>query len=68
MQDKFEVGETVYSSRYDSTAKIITEQPHPIYGWVYRVWLTNEKWLQYAYQPACELASLKHLKEVGVQF
>jgi len=68
MQDKFEVGETVYSSRYDSTAKIITELPHPTYGWVYRVWLTNEKWLQYAYQPASELASLKHLKEVGVQF
>lgn len=68
MQEKFEVGETVYSARYDSTAKIILEQPHPTYGWVYRVWLTNERWLQYAYQPACELASLRHLKEVGVQF
>lgn len=68
VQFKFEIGETVYSARYDSTAKIITEQPHPEYGWVYRLWLTNERWLQYAYQPACELASLKHLQALGVKF
>jgi hypothetical protein len=68
VRDRFEIGETVYSARYDSTAKILLEQPHPTYGWVYRVWLTNERWLQYAYQPACELASLKHLEPLGVKF
>ena len=68
MQEKFEVGETVYSARYDSTAKIVQESTHSTYGWIYRVWLTNERWLQYAYQPACELASLRHLKAVGVEF
>jgi hypothetical protein len=68
VRDRFEIGETVYSARYDSTAKILLEQPHPVYGWVYRVWLTNERWLQYAYQPACELASLKHLEPLGVKF
>lgn len=68
MKDKFDIGETVYSARYDSTAKIVGEQPHSTWGWVYRIWLTNEKWLQYAYQPACELASLKHLETIGVKF
>lgn len=68
VRDKFEVGETVYSARYDSTAKIVGEQAHATWGWVYRLWLTNDKWLQYAYQPACELASLKHLEPLGVKF
>lgn len=68
VRDRFQVGETVYSARYDSTAKIVSEQTHPHWGWVYRVWLTNDKWLQYAYQPACELASLKHLEPLGVKF
>jgi hypothetical protein len=68
VRDRFQVGETVYSARYDSTAKIVGEQAHPTWGWIYRVWLTNDKWLQYAYQPACELASLKHLEPLGVKF
>lgn len=68
MQDRFQVGETVYSARYDSTAKIMLELPDPNWTWVYRIWLTNERWLQHAYQPACELASLKHLEALGVQF
>lgn len=68
VQERFQVGETVYSARYDSTAKILVELPHTEWTWVYRVWLTNDKWLQYAYQPACELASLKHLEPLGVKF
>jgi len=67
MQDKFAVGEVVYSARYDSMCKIQAEQTHPDYGWIYRVWLLSERWLQSAYQPACELASLKHLRELGVK-
>jgi len=67
MRDRFRVGEVVYSARYDSTARIEAEQKHPQYGWIYRVWLLSERWLQAAYQPACELASLEHLREIGVK-
>lgn len=67
MRDRFKVGEIVYSARYDSTARIESEQLHPQHGYIYRVWLLSEKWLQAAYQPAYELASLEHLREIGVQ-
>jgi hypothetical protein len=42
------------------------EFPHPEER-VYRLWLLSEKWMCYAYQPASELASLKHLTELGVK-
>jgi hypothetical protein len=67
VRDRFAVGEVVYSARYDSVARVDTEQPHPQHGWVYRIWLLSEKWLQSAYQPAKELASLQHLRELGVR-
>lgn len=67
MRDRFKVGEKVYSARYDSMATIEAEQPHKSEGWVYRIWLLSERWLQYAYQPANELASLEHLRVVGVR-
>jgi hypothetical protein len=67
MRDRFEVGEVVYSARYDSMAKILAEQTHQDYGWIYRVWLLSERWLQNAYQPASELASLAHIRELGVR-
>jgi hypothetical protein len=67
VRERFKVGEVVYSARYDSTARIDTEQPHPEHGWVYRIWLLSEKWLQSAYQPAEELASLEHLRVLGVR-
>lgn len=67
VRDKFNVGETVYSARYDSTARIETEKVDPVHGWVYRIWLLSDKWLQYAYQPVEELASLQHLKDIGVR-
>lgn len=71
MSDKFEKGEVVYSVRYDSPAiidKFFDSADTVKYpkGRVYRIWLTSEKWQQYAYQPVWELASLKHLKELGV--
>ena len=71
MSDKFEKGEVVYSMRYDSPAVIdkffdsSDSEKYPK-GRIYRIWLTSEKWQQYAYQPVWELASLKHLKELGV--
>lgn len=67
MRERFRVGEIVYSARYDSTAKIEAEVKHPQHGYAYRIWLRSEKWLQSAYQPASELASLEHLQELGVK-
>lgn len=68
MRDRFKVGEVVYSARYDSTARIEAEREnHPVHGWVYAIYLLSEKWLQNAYQPASELASLEHLRELGVR-
>jgi len=67
MQDKFTEGEVVYSARYDSIARIDGEMRQKG-QWVYRIWLISDKWQQYAYQEAAELASLKHLKELGVSF
>lgn len=67
MRVKFNVGEVVYSARYDSIARIDAEQSDPRYGWVYRIWLLADKWKQSAYQEACELASLEHLRTLGVK-
>lgn len=67
VRDRFKVGEVVYSSRYDSTARIDMEQQHPKHGYVYRIWLLADKWKQSAYQEAAELASLQHLRELGVR-
>ena len=64
---RFSVGEVVYSARYDSIARIDTEQSDPRYGWIYRIWLLSDKWKQSAYQPAEELASLEHLRKLGVR-
>lgn len=66
MQERFKVGETVYSARYDSVATIETEQKSNN-NWVYRIWLLSEKWRQYAYQEAAELASLEHIRALGVK-
>jgi len=66
MRDRFKEGEVVYSARYDSLARIDMEQKTEKYGYIYRVWLLSEKWLQSAYQEAYELASLEHLRQLGV--
>jgi len=66
-RERFNVGEVVYSARYDSTARIDSEQPHLHHGWVYRIWLLADKWKQSAYQPVEELASLEHLRQLGVR-
>lgn len=61
-RDAFKIGEKVYSARYDSLA-IIKGEFKPK---VYRIYLLSDKWQQFAYQPAEELASLEHLKELGI--
>lgn len=65
MRDRFMVGETVYSARYDSTAEIKGEL-YQNNQWVYKIWLLSDRWQQYAFQEAAELASLEHLKPLGV--
>lgn len=65
MREEFKVGEHVYSARYDSMATIRAEIPHKD-GKVYRIWLEDERWSQFAYQPAWELASLQHLRDAGI--
>jgi hypothetical protein len=67
VRDRFKVGEIVYSSRYDSIARIDAEQKTDKYGFIYRIWLLSDRWLQSAYQEASELASLQHLRELGVK-
>ena len=66
-RERFAVGDIAYSARYDSIARVDTEQPHPGHAWVYRIWLLSDKWKQSAYQPAEELASLEHLRKLGVR-
>ncbi len=68
VRDRFAVGEIVYSSRYDSLARVDTEQfstKHNCY--VYRCWLLSDKWKQNMYSEAFELASLEHLRKLGVR-
>jgi hypothetical protein len=67
VRDRFKIGEVVYSARYDSTARVDTEQKTDKHGYVYRIWLLADKWKQSAYQEASELASLQHLRELGVR-
>jgi len=67
MRERFGVGEKVYSARYDSVGKIISEQFQKG-QWIYNIWLESEKQQQFAYQEAAELASLEHLKALGIRF
>lgn len=66
-RERFTVGEVVWSAQYDSAAVIEKEDRHDLWKWTYRVWLLSDKWKQYAYVPACELASLEHLRKLGVR-
>lgn len=58
----FSVGQKVYSSRYDSMATIKNVKDTKE-GPVYLIWLEDENWQQFAYQPWWELGSLEHLKQ-----
>ena len=67
MKAEFEIGEKVWSVRYQSLASVEKlSQVHDTWGNCYRIWLSSDYQKQYAYQPACELASLKHLTTFGV--
>ena len=66
-RDRFRVGEVVYSTKYDSTARIEVETLTEKYGYIYRIFLLSDKWLQSAWQEHYELASLQHLRDLGVR-
>lgn len=67
VRDAFSVGEVVYSARYDSLARVDHLFPGKGDEKVYRCWLLGERWKQNCYQPASELASLQHLRVLGVR-
>ena len=60
MRTSFNIGEKVWSARYESLATIKAKFPHKDEK-VYRIYLEDEKYQEFAYQPASELASLEHL-------
>jgi hypothetical protein len=62
VKTSFQMGEKCYSVRYDSLCVIESYFPHKDER-CYRIWLLGDRWQQYAYQPASDLASLEHLKE-----
>ena len=67
VRDRFTLGEIVYSARYDSIARVDSEQADLRYGWVYRIYLIADKWKMNAFTEAYELASLEHLRKIGVR-
>ena len=68
LSEDFELGELVWSARYNNTATISErqEEPHPIHGNCYRIWV-NGKDCKFAYQPWYELGKLEHLQHLGVE-
>ena len=68
VRKSFEIGEKVFSARYNSIARIESLYQVSKDGEnVYRCLLLDEKWKQNCYQPASELASLEHLKDLGIK-
>lgn len=66
-RSEFDIGEQVWSVKYQSLASVEKALPkHSVWGNCYRIWLSSDNQKQYANQPACELASLKHLTTFGV--
>lgn len=62
VRSNFVINEKVWSARYDCLAKVeAIFKPNQ-----YRIYLLDDKHSQYAYQPAEELASLEHLRKIGV--
>lgn len=64
VRESFNIGELVYSARYDTLA-IIDKELVQNDMFIYRIWLKGN-WLQFAYQPAYELASLEEIRKMGV--
>lgn len=72
VRERFAIGERVYSARYDSVATIKAEyspntSSNKTTEFIYRVYLEDEANQESAYQPASELASLKHITAMGIK-
>lgn len=65
-KERFNIGDKVYSVKYNATADVVKEEFHKDGYYAYRVWLLGDE-NKFAYTPAYELASLEHLKELGVK-
>lgn len=63
VSESFEVGEYVWSARWNALAEI-KEKRKPT---EYLVWILGGN-AQYSYQPPEELGSLKHLQDLGIKF
>lgn len=67
LSENFEPGELVWSTRYNTTAKIDElVQTQELHGNVYRIWLLGKN-RKYANQPWYELGRLEHLQNLGVK-
>lgn len=66
IRKEFEIGEKVYSARYDSLAVIKGVLADAQGEKVYSIYLVDDAWQMWAYQPASELASLDNLKKIGI--
>lgn len=67
MCERFKIGEKAYSMKYASMARIDAEiLDKRNLGFIYRVWLLDDKWSQSAYVEAFDLASLEHLRVQGI--
>lgn len=67
LKREYKIGEKCYSARYQSLAEIISVHTNKDGDQVYSIWLESEDWLQYAYQPWWELASLDKIRSFGVK-
>lgn len=63
---EFAIGERVYSARYDTLAIIKSETKMIAGDKVYSIYLSDDKWQMWAYQPASELASLDCITKLGI--
>lgn len=68
MREEFKVGDVVYSARYHGLALIKSIFVDSKKQVVYSLFLLGEDEQFRAYQPAYELASLEHLKPLGINF
>lgn len=63
VRDRFTIGEKVWSARYNTIVEVLKELRQNN-QYVYQIYLIKD--LQYGYQPACELASLEPLRNMGI--
>lgn len=68
MREEFKVGDIVYSARYHGLALIKSIFVDFKKQVVYSLFILDEDGQFRAYQPAYELASLEHLKPLGINF